>query len=81
MLPFEDKMAILQRLFVDYYIEDDFEAIKDLSGEAFFEEYLVGKYHAVAFACGENFTFGRGGRERAEEKSTTAAISSRSNRS
>lgn len=67
LLPFEDKMEQLRALSVDFYLEEDFETIKDLSGKQFFEDYLICKYRAGALACGENFTFGRGGREGAEE--------------
>ena len=66
LLPFEDKMEILQSLSVDFYLEEDFGTIKDLSGSAFFEEYLLLKYGAAALACGENFTFGKGGKEDAQ---------------
>lgn len=69
LLPFEDKMEILSKLSLDFYLEEEFETIKDLSGKAFFEQYLVGKYGVGALACGENFTFGKGGKEGALELS------------
>jgi riboflavin kinase/FMN adenylyltransferase len=63
LLPFEDKMARLKDLSADFYLEEDFLAIKDLSGETFFWEHLVKGYGVGALACGENFTFGKGGKE------------------
>jgi FAD synthase len=36
LLPFEDKMSRLKDLSADFYLEEDFLAIKDLSGETFF---------------------------------------------
>ncbi len=39
----------------------DFDEIKDMSPEAFFENILLEKLNAGAVCCGENFHFGKGG--------------------
>lgn len=40
----------------------DFAALRDLTPEAFTSELLLGRLHARAVVCGENYRFGRGGR-------------------
>lgn len=39
----------------------DFEAVRQLSAEAFVEQVLVKEWNAAAVACGYNFHFGKGG--------------------
>ena len=54
-----DRPQFFMRAGAQFYVEEPFEEIKDLSPEEFFDVYLVGKYRAAALACGENFTFGK----------------------
>ena len=61
LMPLCDKLEALAALDVDFYIEDPFEKLRDLCPETFFKEILLERYGACALACGENFTFGRGG--------------------
>lgn len=60
LLPLADKLKQLSFLGADFYVEEPFEEIRDLSPEDFFSHYLLEQYKASALACGENFTFGRG---------------------
>ena len=57
--PLCDRARIFARTGAQFIVEEPFEEIRDLSPEAFFDVYLVGKYHAAALVCGENFTFGK----------------------
>lgn len=66
LMPLYDKLQVLKELGVDFYIEEPFEELRDLSPEAFFKDFLLGRYGACALACGENFTFGKGGAGSAE---------------
>lgn len=59
LLPFADKLEQLSFLGADFYVEEPFEEIRDLSPEDFFSHYLLEQYKASALACGENFTFGK----------------------
>lgn len=53
------KCEAIQAMGVEYFLDPDFEEIKNLSPRAFVEEMLHGMYHAKAVFCGENFTFGQ----------------------
>ena len=59
LLPLSDKLERLSLLGADFYVEEPFEEIRELSPEDFFSQYLLAQYKASALACGENFTFGR----------------------
>ena len=48
-------------LGLDWYYSPDYDSFCELSCEAFIDEILIGKMHAAAVFCGDNFTFGRGG--------------------
>ncbi|MBQ8236250.1 MAG: riboflavin biosynthesis protein RibF, partial [Clostridia bacterium] len=61
LMPLYDKLQVLKELGVDFYIEEPFLKLRDLSPEEFFESFLLGCYGVRALACGENFTFGKGG--------------------
>lgn len=57
----EDEKRSFFRLFgASAAVFEDFEAIRDLSGEAFFREILQKRLRPSALVCGFNFTFGRG---------------------
>lgn len=56
-----DREALLTRWGIQpLYL--DFAGVRDLSAEAFFTEILQARLHAAALCCGENYTFGQGGR-------------------
>lgn len=55
-----EKLSALFRIGAEYYIEEPFEEIKDLSAEDFFSSRFVSEFGASVLCCGENFTFGRG---------------------
>lgn len=61
LLTGEDREALLARWGIQpVYL--DFAGVRDLSAEAFFSEILQNRLHATALCCGENYTFGQGGR-------------------
>lgn len=60
LLSREDKLPLLREMSVDFYAEESFENIRDLTPESFFEDCLCGTYGVSALSCGENFTFGKG---------------------
>ena len=57
LLPTDEKHKLVGEMGVQYYVAPDFEEVKPLSPEAFFDA-MVHKLHARALCCGENFTFG-----------------------
>lgn len=59
LLSEDEKLAALQKSGVCFYAEEPFDAIKELSPEKFFYEYLMGNCGVRGLACGENFTFGK----------------------
>ena len=57
----EEKTKILEDAGLDLYCEMEFnEALRDTSAEDFFNEYILGKWHARLLVVGDDFRFGRG---------------------
>ena len=52
---------VLEALGVQERIDLDFDAVRDLSPEAFVRDILQQTLHACYVCCGENYRFGRGG--------------------
>ncbi len=50
-----------ERWGADEWWRLDFDAVRDLSPEAFVREVLVGQLHAHTVCCGFNYRFGKGG--------------------
>jgi len=63
-----DKMRddIIESLGVNI-IKASFAEIADMPYDEFFKKYLVEKYHAGSLSCGENYTFGAGGKGNVEK--------------
>lgn len=57
----EMRKEIIESLGVKV-IDISFAEIADMPYDEFFKKYLVEKYHAKALSCGENYTFGAGGK-------------------
>ncbi|MCI1954866.1 MAG: riboflavin biosynthesis protein RibF [Oscillospiraceae bacterium] len=57
----EEKIRLLERMGVGQLYLLDFDAVKDLSPEAFVAGILEGTCRAKRACCGFNYTFGRGG--------------------
>ncbi len=57
----ERKAELLAQIGVDEVIFADFNAVKDLSPQAFVTEILRDKLHAKKVYCGFNYHFGQGG--------------------
>jgi len=61
-----DRDAILHGLGLEI-LYTSFHEIKDLSPEEFFEDILLGRFHAGALCCGYDYSFGAGALGRLEE--------------
>jgi riboflavin kinase/FMN adenylyltransferase len=60
---------MLKKLCKEYAVEAiniSFKNIKDMSAEEFFSEILIKKLNVRELSCGENYTFGKGGKGNAE---------------
>lgn len=57
----ELKDEALSQLGVDMTVYLDFEEIRDLTAELFFDEYIIKRLHAKAVVCGFNYKCGRDG--------------------
>ncbi|MBR7092196.1 MAG: HAD-IA family hydrolase [Clostridia bacterium] len=62
----EARDRALQTLGVEERIDLDFDAVRDLSPEAFVRQVLLRDLRAAFVCCGENYHFGRGGAGTAE---------------
>lgn len=59
LYPTEVRNRILEQNFNFSVYCEDFDNIRDLSGEEFINKILCEKLHAQAVTCGENFRFGK----------------------
>ncbi len=57
LLDTDEKHRAAEKMGVRYYTAPPFDEFKNESPEAFLDD-LIGKLHARALCCGENFTFG-----------------------
>ncbi len=55
-----DRDILLERMGAHALVIPDFESIKDMTGEGFFKDILVGRLNCKKLVCGQNFRFGRG---------------------
>ena len=58
-----EKQEHFERLGVDHLYSPDFCELKDLSGEEFVKEVLIGRLRCNAVVCGYDFRFGRGAKD------------------
>ncbi|MBQ9745010.1 MAG: riboflavin biosynthesis protein RibF [Clostridia bacterium] len=65
----EEKIKFMQRTGADYLIVEDFDAVKNISGEDFVREILCKKLHCVGASCGYDYQFGKGASCNAEKLS------------
>lgn len=56
----QKRLEAFEALGVDDLFLCDFDSVKNMTGEQFFREILVGKIGLSAAFCGFNFTFGKG---------------------
>lgn len=61
-----EKFDILSEMGVDYIYFEEFERIRNDSPERFVDEVLIGLFGVSHVVCGFNFTFGAGGKGRAD---------------
>ena len=56
-----EKTSLLMKNNIDYYCPLVFDStMRDTEAEVFFNEYIVGKWHARALVVGDDFCFGKG---------------------
>lgn len=56
----EEKIKAISKTGIDYIAIDEFEEIKNLSPNEFFENVLLNKLKAHSATCGYNYKFGKG---------------------
>lgn len=56
-----DKINAIKSLGIEYIIEADFDEIKNMSAQKFFEDILIKKLRAKKLFCGFNYHFGKNG--------------------
>lgn len=54
--------SLLCAVGIEEWLQADFEAVRDLSPEAFVEQVLISQLGAKRVCCGFNFRFGKGGK-------------------
>lgn len=62
-----EKQKKMAYIGVDYIYSPDFEYLKSMSPEDFVKEILADKLNCSAAVCGEDFTFGKGAKGKAED--------------
>lgn len=55
------KLELFAEYGLDYAVFEDFERVRDMTGQDFAENYLIKLLKAASVICGFNFRFGRGG--------------------
>ena len=56
----EEKIKSIKRAGIDYLALEDFESVRNLSGEEFFESVLINELKSISATCGYNYRFGKG---------------------
>jgi len=54
-----EKIKFMQRTGMDYLIVDEFNDVKNMSGEVFVNDVLIKRLKCVGVCCGYNYRFGR----------------------
>ncbi len=67
LFSWEVKLSILEEMGVRYVYAPSFSEVKELSGDEFVEQILIGKFNAGMVSCGYDFHFGKGGKCGADE--------------
>ena len=60
ILTLDEKIRRIRNCHIDYVAIDEFESVKEKSGEEFVNEVLFGRLRAVYAVCGFNYRFGKG---------------------
>lgn len=67
LLTLEEKLSAFRGFGADYVALDDFEDVKNMSGEDFVKTVLCDKLHVVCACCGFNYRFGKNASMNAED--------------
>lgn len=68
----EEKCRIFAECGVNYVILEDFDSLKSVGGDDFFNHLITDKYSPDAVVCGFNFAFGKGAQYSAADLSRMA---------
>ena len=63
----EEKIKAIKKAGIDYLAIDDFDSVRGLSGEEFFESVLIKELKSVSATCGYNYRFGKGALSTAQD--------------
>ena len=55
----DEKINFIRRTGIDYLAIEEFDAIRDLSGEEFFKKIILGVLKSKGAVCGYNYRFGK----------------------
>ena len=67
IMTLDEKIKAIRKFGVDYIAVEDFERVRSLSGEEFFDTVLTGELCALYATCGFNYRFGKGASCSAED--------------
>lgn len=56
----EEKIRAVRQMGIDYIAIDDFDRVKNMSGDEFVKTVLIGELNAKGATCGYNYRFGKG---------------------
>lgn len=68
----DERLSALAKLGVSHVIFEEFDDIRSLSPDEFFDDYLVAKLAPAAVFCGFNFRYGKGGAGTADSLAKSA---------
>ena len=56
----DEKIKAIRKFGIDYIAVEDFERVRELSGEAFCQDVLAKELSAIGACCGFNYRYGKG---------------------
>ncbi len=66
LITHRQKLALLEKIGVDYIFAPDFSEVREMSAEQFVDDILVKRLNSTAIVCGYDFRFGKGGKAGAD---------------
>lgn len=67
ILTLEEKLSLFKNFGIDYVALDSFDDVKDMSGEDFVKDVLLGQLQVCCACCGFNYRYGKGASKNAED--------------
>ena len=62
LITFDEKLSLMGSIGAEFICAADFDEVRELTPEEFFDGYIVDRLNAQVVVCGEDFRFGRGGK-------------------